>query len=149
MTKMPPFHLTQWPHVKVAFLLVIMRDGCTLVMKKGMMCSAHETPHTWLDPVVRKAERHKGHFCHWSTMGFLGQKSYLWAIPVAPAIPSCNSKCLGTEAYQALHCYFKWILGKSELSYAHAVREGMSPYMDVLEYVQGICLVSGCLILMH
>lgn len=44
MTKMPTFHLTQWPHVRVAFLLVIMRDSCMLVMQKEMMCSAHETP---------------------------------------------------------------------------------------------------------
>lgn len=147
MTKMPTFHLTQWPHVKVAFLLVIMRDSCTLVMKKEMMCSAHKTPNTWLDPVARKTEWHKGHFCHWQTAGFLGQKNYMWAIPVAPALPSWNSKCLGKGAYQALHCYFKCVLCKSDLSYAPAVREGMSPYMDVPQYVHGVSLISGGLIL--
>lgn len=40
MTKMPTLHLTQWAHVKVAFLLVIMRDNCMLVTIKEMMCSA-------------------------------------------------------------------------------------------------------------
>lgn len=64
MTKMFTFHLTQWPHTKAAFLLLIMRDSNMLVMKKEMMCSAHETPHTGLAPVARKAERHQGHFCH-------------------------------------------------------------------------------------
>lgn len=108
MTKMPKFHLTQWPHVKVAFLFAMMRDSSMLVMRKEMMCSVHETPHTWLVPVGRKAEWHEGHFCHWQTMGLLGQKN-LWAIPVAPALPSWNSKWLGTDAYQALHCNFKCV----------------------------------------
>lgn len=146
MTKMPKFHLTQWPHVKVAFLLAIMRDRSMLVIRKEVMCSAHETPHTRLVPVGRKAEWHEGHFCHWQTMGFLGQKN-LWAIPVAPALPSWNSKRLGTDAYQVLHCNFKSVLCKSDLSHAHVIREGMSPYMDVPEHVQGICLISGWLIL--
>ena len=65
-------------------------------------------------------------------------------LPVAPDVPSWNSRYLATEADRGSTLLLQMCPVQVK-PFTRAVREGMGPYMEVPEDQWGICLTSGWL----